>query len=162
MPCPHCHVTGCLNKHGTRQRYDERTGEETTCNARVFCNNRGNMRGCGRTYPVVLIERMHQYIVSCATLWSFFLLLLEGGFIKDAWEGSTSAFCLDTGYKLRKAFIRSLSHIRTLLSRLGPPARLDNIADPVLQTIQHLKSAFKGSSCAISAFQLLFQRRFLL
>jgi hypothetical protein len=160
VPCPHCRVTGCLNRHGKRKRFDERTGEVTVCAARVFCNNRGNMGGCGRTYSVMLIERMHDYIVSCATLWSFLLLLLEGGFIKDAWESATSAFCLDTGYKLRQAFIRSQSHIRTLLSRLGPPAKLTNITDPILQTIQHLKNAFRASSCPISAFLLRFQEPF--
>jgi hypothetical protein len=120
------------------------------------------MRGCGKTYPVVLIERMCRYIVSCATLWSFLLLLLEGGFIKDAWESATSAFCLDTGYKLRQAFIRSQSHIRTLVSKLGPPGKLNGVTSPVLQTIQHLKSAFESFSCPISAFQLHFQKAFLL
>jgi hypothetical protein len=120
------------------------------------------MRGCGKTYPVVLIERMCSYIVSCATLWSFLLLLLEGGFIKDAWNGATSAFHTDTGYKLRQAFIRNQSHIRTLLSKLGPPAKLNGVTAPVLQTIRHLKSAFKGSFCPISTFQLHFQKAFLL
>jgi len=162
VPCPHCRVTGCLNRHGKRKRFDERTGEETVCAARVFCNDRGNMQGCGRTYSVMLIERMHQYIVSCATLWSFLLLLLEDGFIKDAWESATSAFCLDTGYKLRQSFIRSQSHIRTLVSKLGPPGKLNGVTSPVLQTIQHLKSVFKGSSCPISAVQLHFQTPFLL
>lgn len=162
VPCPHCRVTGCLNQHGKRKRFDERTGDEAVCAARVFCNNRGNMGGCGKTFPVVFIEWMSQYIVSCATLWTFLLALLEQTTIKDAWGSATSAFCLDTGYKLRKAFIRSQSHIRTLLGRLGPPARLKDITDSVLQTIQHLKSAFKGSSCAISAFQAHFQTPFLL
>ncbi len=161
MPCPHCHVTGCLNKHGKRNRYDERAGKETICAARVFCNDRGNMDGCGKTYPVVLIERMYQRIVSCQTLWSFLLLLLAGGSVKDAWEDATSAFCLDTGYKLRASFIKSQSHIRTLLNRFGPPRKLNNITDPVMQTIQHLKTAFRASSCPVSAFQLHFQRSFL-
>jgi len=162
VPCPHCRVTGCLNQHGKRRRYDERSGDETVCSARVFCNNRGNMQGCGKTYPVFLIEWMSQYIVSCATLWAFLLALLESSTIKDAWESATSAFCLDTGYKLRKAFIKSQSHIRTLLGQLGPPARLDNITDPVLQTVEHLRSAFPASSCPVSAFQIRFQRAFLI
>jgi len=160
VPCPHCHVTGCLNKHGKRKRYDERTGKDTVCAARVFCNGRGNMNGCGRTYPVVLIERMSQYIVACQTVWSFLLLLLAGRNIKDAWEETTSAFCLDTGYKLRTSFIRSQSHIRTLLSKLGPPEKLDGITDPILQTIQRLKNAFRSSSCPVSGFQLRFQQSF--
>jgi hypothetical protein len=154
-------VTGCLNRHGKRKRFDERTGEATVCAARVFCNDRGNMGGCGRTYSVVLIERMRRYIVSCQTLWHFLLLLLYGKRIKDAWEITTSAFDTDTGYKIRTSFVKSQSHIRTLLNRLGPPGKPNNITDPVLQTIQHLKTAFRASSCPISAFQLRFQRPFL-
>lgn len=154
-------MTGCLNQHGKRKRYDEQTGKETVCAARVFCNNRGNMGGCGRTYPVVLIERMCRYIVSCHTLWTFLLLLLEGRSIKDSWEGSTSAFCLDTGYKIRRSFIRNQSHIRTLLNKLGTPEKLNAITDPVLQTVQHLKTAFRASCSPIASFQLRFQRPFL-
>lgn len=161
VPCPHCHVTGCLNKHGKRERYDEITGEVTACNARVFCNNRGNMDGCGRTYSVVLIERLYQRIVSCQTLWGFLLLLLAGKSIKDAWEDTTKAFTTDNGYKTRKSFIKSQSHIRTLLNRLGKPGPL-NITDPLLQTIQHLKTVFRAFSCPVSAFQLRFQKAFLL
>lgn len=161
VPCPHCFATGCLNQHGKQKRYDERTGEDIVCSARIFCNDRGNMTGCGRTYSVVLAERMYQYIVSCATLWGFLLLLLHGGLIKDCWEKATTAFCLDTGYKLRAAFIRNQSHIRTLLNRLGPPANINAIKDPLLQTISHLKSAFRSSSCPVSAFQLRFQKPFL-
>lgn len=162
VPCPHCHVTGCLNQHGKRKRYDELTGEETICAARVFCNNRGNMGGCGKTYPVVLIERMYQRIVSSATFWTFLHFLLAGNRIKDAWEKSTSAFCLDTGYKLRASFIRSQSHIRTLLSSLGPLGQCRGVTDPVLQTIQHLKSAFRSSSCPVSVFQMRFQKSLLI
>jgi hypothetical protein len=120
------------------------------------------MGGCGRTYPVVLIERMCRYTVSCATLWNFLLLLLAGRLIKDAWEGATSNFCVETGYKLRQSFIRSQSHIRILLSQLGPPTQPDGLTDPVLQTVQHLKCAFRKSSSPISAFQLRFQQSFLI
>jgi len=155
-------VTGCLNKHGKRKRFDDRTGEETICAARIFCNNRGRMGGCGRTFPYVLIEHMCRYVVSCATFWAFLLLLLAGSNTKDAWEKSASAFCLDTGYKLRSSFIKSQSHIRTLLRKLGPPVPCRRITDPVLQTIQHLKNAFRLSSCPISSFQLRFQKAFLI
>jgi hypothetical protein len=140
---------------------DERTGQEIVCEARVLCNDRGKMGGCGRTYPVVLIERMAGHIVACATFWAFLLLLLQGNTIKDSWKPATPPFCPDTGYKLRQAFIRSQSHIRTLLSKLGPPGKCPGGTDPVLQTIQQVRSAFSGSSCPISAFQLRFQKPFL-
>jgi hypothetical protein len=104
---------------------------------------------------------MYQHIVSCATVWAFLLLLLAGRRTKEAWEQSTSAFCLDTGYKLRQAFIRSQSHIRTLLGKLGAPVRCGGITDPALQTIEHLKSALRSSSCPVAAFQLRFQKPFL-
>jgi hypothetical protein len=161
-PCPHCRVIGCLNRHGSRSRFDERTRQDAVCEARVYCNNRGKMKGCGRTYPVVLIERMAGYIVTCTTLWAFLLILLQGNTIKDSWKPATTRFCPDTGYKLRQAFIRSQSHIRTLLSKLGPPGGLHGATDPVLQTIQQVRYAFSGSSCPISAFQLRFQKPFLI
>ena len=161
LPCPHCHTTGCLNRHGLRTRFDQKTGKNSISNARVYCNNRGNMRGCGRTYPVFLIDRLYGYIVSCQTLWAFLLQLLAGHTIKDAWESCNSTFCLDTGYKLRQAFIRNQPHIRTLLNRTGPPQNLNHISDPLLQTIRHMDSAFSSSSCPISAFHLKFETPFM-
>ena len=162
-PCPYCRVVGCLNRHGKRSRYNERTGKETVCAAREFCNDRGNMGGCGCSYSVVFLGRMHQYIVACETLWNFLLFLLAGQSIKNAWKPFVSMphFCTDNGYKLRQAFIRSQSHIRTLLSKLGPPGKFSGVKNPVFQTIQQLKSAFNGSSCPVSAFQLRFQKPFL-
>jgi hypothetical protein len=162
LPCPHCHVTGCLNRHGKQRRYDERSGKQSVCGARVFCNNRGHMRGCGKTYPVILIERMYRRVVSSSTLWAFLRSLLDGRRTKDAWENCTSAFCLDTGYKLRAAFLKSLSHIRTLLRKLGPPAPCRGPTHPILQTVQHLKNAFRSAVCPVAAFQLRFQQPLLI
>lgn len=118
------------------------------------------MRGCGKTYPVVLIERMRRYIVSCRTMWSFLLLLLAGNSIKDAWETTTKAFTTDTGYKLHTTFAKSQVYIRKLLYKLDTPEASNNIADPLLQTIQRVKTAFRASPCPISAFQLRFQKPF--
>jgi hypothetical protein len=162
LSCPHCQAIGNLNRHGQSKRFNELTGQDTIFGGRVFCNDRGNMTGCGRTFSIVLIEHMHHYVVSCVSLWNFLLHLLEDNVtIKACWETVTSAFCLDTGYKLRKSFIRNLSHIRIHLSKLGPPEKLEHTKDPVLQTIHHLRTAFGSFSCPVSAFQLRFQKPFL-
>ena len=158
--CPYCLLVGFLNQHGKRKRKNIPSGEEPICAARIFCNDRGNMGGCGKSYSVVLFDRMWGYI-TCVTLWNFLLRLLEGQSIRKAWKPAVPPFYADCGYKLRQAFIRSQSHIRTLLSKLGPPGTLHGITDPVLQTIQHLKCAFKEDSCPIRAFQLHFQKPFL-
>ena len=107
----------------------------------------------------MLAERLYQRIVSAVTVWNFLLLLLSCRTIKDAWEGATEEFCLDTGYKIRTSFIRNQAHLRTLLNKTGPPPRIGN-THPVFQTIQHLKSAFTSAKCPVSAFQIHFGKPF--
>ena len=57
--CPHCKATGLLVLHGFLRGYDESSPREKTIRARrIFCSNRNNRQGCGRTFSVWLADKI--------------------------------------------------------------------------------------------------------
>lgn len=51
---------------------------------RIFCSNRGQRGGCGRTFPVFLAEVLPRHSVTSAWLWQLLLRLWKGGSTKAA------------------------------------------------------------------------------
>lgn len=45
--------------------------------------------------------------------------------------------------------------------RISKPPETKNTANPVIQTIMHLKETFKDCYCPVTAFQYAFQTSFL-
>jgi hypothetical protein len=67
---------------------------------------------------------------------------------------------LETFYALRRKLRRGLDRLRTWLCReQGPPKSAH--ADPLLQTVAHLKGLFAASQCPPADFQGHFQHPFL-
>ena len=56
--CPHCKRVGNLIRHGYLRGYDEKHPREKTVRAwRIFCSNRKQAAGCGRTFSVLCALR---------------------------------------------------------------------------------------------------------
>lgn len=159
-PCPHCRAIGCLIRHGYLKGVGEGANDEVQRGWRIFCSNRNRRKGCGRTYSVLLAHFLFRRMVSAETLWRLLQGLRQGLSAKAAWEKVSSPFSPDTAYRLRKAFARSQTVIRSLLLRAGPVPRM-TVADPTLQVIEHLRALFKRSACPVADFQLRFQTAFL-
>jgi hypothetical protein len=127
---------------------------------RVFCSNRGNRGGCGRTFSLFLATVLPRHTFSASLLWQWLIQWLAGVSLKAAVEELRLPFALETVYRLRRQLRRQLERLRTLLCReQKPPSSLH--ADPLLQTVQHLQAVFARSACPLSDFQLHFQRPFL-
>jgi hypothetical protein len=160
VPCPHCRVVGCLIRHGYLKGHGDNVNDEVPRGWRIFCSDRNLRKGCGRTYSILLAKFIFRHMVSAPWLWQLLQGLRRGMSVKAAWEKIASPFTLETGYRLRQAFARSQTFIRSMLLRVGAPPKL-NAAEPEWQLIDHLRFAFPKSGCPVADFQVRFQAAFL-
>jgi hypothetical protein len=160
VPCPHCGAVGYLICHGYATGYGQKGPERVVRGGRFFCSNRYRRKGCGRTFSVLLAGYMRCRMVPASTLWKFLGGVQRGQSRHAAWYRVGSPFSMQTGYRLWKAVKQQQSWIRTWLSRLRPPPKVD-ASEPVFHVIEHLRCAFEDAACPIAAFHLYFQRSFL-
>lgn len=126
----------------------------------MWCSNRGQRGGCGRSFCVFIAQVLPRHTFRAGGLWGWLLQLLAGLSLKAAAEKLGLPFALETFYQLRRKLRRGLDRLRTWLCRKQPPPQSGQ-ADPLLQTVAHLKSAFPESPCPPAQFQLHFQSPFL-
>jgi hypothetical protein len=127
---------------------------------RVFCSNRGNRGGCGRSFSFFLADVLPRHTLTAALLWKWLVQWLASASLKAAAEKLRLPFTLETVYRLRRNLRQRLAGLRTLLCREQKPPRSAQ-SDPVLQTAEHLRAVFARSECPPAAFQLHFQHPLL-
>lgn len=127
---------------------------------RVYCSNRGQRGGCGRTFSLVLADILPRHTLTASLVWRWLVEVLAGFSFKAAAEKLRLPFALETVYRLRRGLRRGLDLIRTRLCREQSPP-VSGQTDPLLQTVEHLRAVFPGSGCPPAEFQLHFQRPFL-
>jgi hypothetical protein len=126
----------------------------------VWCCNRGQRGGCGRSFSIFLAEVLPRHTVTGPWLWRLLQRLLAGGSIKATVEALALPFALETLYHLLQRLRQRLGGVRSVLSReQKPPA--SSQADPLLQTAEHLRSLFPKSGCPATDFQVYFQHPLL-
>ena len=159
--CPHCGCVESLNRHSKLYGNDPAVANAQALRGqRVFCSNRGQRGGCGRTFPVFLAEVLPRHSVTAAWLWQLLLRLLQGGSTKAAVEALAMPFSLEALYHLLQRLRGRLPDLRSALFR-QEPAPDSSQADPLLQTVEHLQRVFPSAACAPGAFQFRFQQSFL-
>lgn len=127
---------------------------------RVFCSNRGQRGGCGKTFSILLADVLPRHTLTASLVWQWLVKLLTGFSIKAAAEKLRLPFVLETVYRLGRKLRRQLDRLRARLCReQSPPASA--WADPLLQTAEHLRAVFPRNACPPTEFQLYFQRPFL-
>jgi hypothetical protein len=160
-PCPHCGCIGSLNRHSRALGNDPNvTAGQAFRGKRVFCSNRGQRGGCGRTFAFFLADVLPRHTLTASLLWPWLVKLLAGLSFKAAAEKLRLPFALETVYRLRRELRQCLASVRTRLCREQSPP-VSSQADPLLQTMEHLRVVFSGSDCPPADFQLHFQRPFL-
>jgi len=126
----------------------------------VFCSNRGRRGGCGRTFAIVLADVLPRHTLRASLVWRWLVAVLAGFSFKAAAEKLRLPFALETFYRLRRRLRRGLDRVRTQLCReQSPPGSAH--ADPLLQTVEHLRAVFASQECPPAEFQRHFQRPFL-
>lgn len=160
-PCPHCGCLGALNRHCRSFGNDPNAAAARTFRGqRVFCSNRGQRGGCGRTFSIFLAEVLPRHTLTASLVWRCLVKLLAGLSLKATAEKLRLPFALETVYRLRRRLRHGLDSLRTWLCREQTPSGSEH-ADPLLQTVEHLQVIFPRSACPAADFQLHFQRPFL-
>lgn len=98
--------------------------------------------------------------MTASLLWRWLEEVLAGLSFKAAAEKLRLPFALETIYRLRRGLRQCVASMRTRLCREQSPP-VSGRADPLLQTVEHLRQVFSDSECPPAAFQLHFQRPFL-
>ena len=161
-PCPHCDQIGTLNLHGLLKGFtDKKTNHQIIRGRRIYCSKRGNRPGCGRTFSIMLYTLFKKYIVTANTLWEYLKEIAKGKNIFQTFHSVKSIFRISTIYRLIKTVILNQPNIRTLLINKHAPPKNIKTPNPLIETIQHLKSAFPNKLNPISAFQIHFQTQFV-
>jgi len=134
--------------------------EQALRGQRVFCSNRGQRGGCGRTFSLFLAQVLPRHSVTASWLWLLLSRLLTGSSIKASVEALALPFKLESFYHLLQRLRGRLPELRCRLCR-QQKAPESSQSDPLLQTVEHLQSVFAKAACALSAFQQRFQEPFL-
>jgi hypothetical protein len=108
----------------------------------------------------LLADVLPRHTLTASLVWRWLVELLAGLSVKAAVEKLPLPFVLETIYRLRRGLRRCLASVRTQLCREQSPP-VSPYADPLLQTVEHLRTVFPDSECPPAAFQLQFQCPFL-
>lgn len=150
--CPHCGHVGSLVQHGFLRGYTDSGSERVVRGRRYFCSNRYRGLGCGRTFSILFCVWLRGFMVSAITLFCFIAAVLGGKTRYSAGTVCLAGFRLRSAYRLWHRFKRAQSHIRALLSRLGPPPASPS-PEPLVQLLAHLQAIFERAECPFAAFQ---------
>ena len=123
---------------------------------RVFCSDRGQRGGCGKTFPLFFAGVLPRHTFTAQLLWALLLALLDGASIKAATETLRLPFSLEAVYGIVRRLRRRLDALRSLICRERPPP-ISTQTDPLHQTIEHLQHLFPPDTRAPAAYQRHFQ-----
>lgn len=157
--CPHCGRKGCLILHGYLYGYSESDSERGKRGRRIYCSNRKNRKGCGRTFSMLLSGFIPGRIIPAGRLWDFLRRIKDNIPVSKAFEGANIPLAASSAHRIFKDFTENQPVIRTLLMGLKDPPVLPDVENPAVCTIIHLESVFKDGP--VSAFQKHFNRAFL-
>lgn len=168
MPCPHCQTVGALIRHGFLYGFDETSPQRKTLRARrVFCSNRRQRPGCGRTFSVWLADKIRRLRLTTRGLLQFLQRVVADG-IAAAIRTADLPLCERSLQRVWRRFDHGQSAIRTALSGRGPPPKtpsespLPSSRRPqAAHVLAHLQAAFPDADCPIAAFHQATRRFFV-
>jgi hypothetical protein len=160
--CPHCKRVGTLIRHGFLRGYDEQHRREKAIRAwRIFCNNRRQSSGCGRTFSVWTADKIQRLFLTAGALWTFLKQAVVSGNKLQAFRDLKSGLSDSAPYRIWKRFREAQSAIRAALGRLGIPPPQIASGQPAEQTLAHLETALGHPHSPIAAFQVTLQTSFV-
>ena len=159
--CPHCGCAESLNRHSKLYGNDpEQVGKRAERGQRVFCSDRGQRGGCGRTFSIFLAQVLPRHTVRAGALWSLLQELLSGVSIQASTQKLRLPFALESVYGWVSRLRGRLDGVRVALCR-RQKAPESSQSDPLLQTVEHLQGVFSSEVCAVSEVQVVFQQALL-
>ena len=83
VECPHCHQLNQFTLHDFIYKNLEVIGK------RLFCSNRNNHSGCGKTIQLYISHRVPQLVYSSVEVTAFLNYLIDKQSITQAYQGAT-------------------------------------------------------------------------
>ena len=155
--CPFCERSLSLNRHSFLYGNNPAGANcKMLRGQRVLCSNRGQRGGCGRSFSIFLADILPRHSITAVVLWALLVGLLDGHSLKATAEALRFPFAIESFYHLLKRVRGRLDVVRSLLHGQTPPPSSSR-ASPLLQTIEHLCTAFPQAECPMQAFQVFFQ-----
>jgi hypothetical protein len=159
--CPHCNLSGSLILHGYLYGYSEHGHSQRIIRGRrIFCSNRNNKCGCGRTFSILAAGFLPGFVIGAQSLWRFFDHIKNGAGRACAFRDAGLSMAQTSIYRLFKKLTLNQVRIRTFLARINAPPQAPHVQNPVILTILHLCRVFAGAACPIAEFQHHFQAPF--
>lgn len=155
--CAHCGATGTLNRHDFRYGNDpDKPDKQTKRGQRLYCSNRGNRGGCGRTMCLVFVLILPGHTITANSLDRLLSNLCKGMSIQAAWEKGRINVALQSVYQILKRLRLRIGAIRSHLLKIcrSPDS---SQRDPLTGTYEHLRDAFPDHRNPTAAFQGHFQ-----
>lgn len=147
-----------LNRHSVLRGNDPAAVNGSLVRGRrVFCSNRGQRRGCGKTFPLFFAGTLPRHTFTAGLLWTLLRKILGGATIRAAAQTLGLPCSLEAAYGIVRRLRHRLSAVRSSLCR-EQPAPASAQTDPLRQTLEHLQCIFPQSTCALAAYQNHFQR----
>lgn len=164
ISCPHCKRTGFLIKHGSLLGYVLNQAGNTVRGARavrVYCSNRHQANGCGRTFSVWTADKIKHLFLSADSLWLFLSHAISSGNKLQAFRKLNCGLSDSATYHIWRRFRSAQVAIRTALVALCQPSQMESDC-PAKLTLDHLAKAFQGHSLSpIAAFAVALQTFFI-
>lgn len=123
---------------------------------RVFCSDRGERGGCGKTFAVFLADILPRHTVRATLFWQLLCQWLAGLSVKAAAESLRLPWALETFYRLWRQLEKRAYVLRPLLCQKQAPPPADH-REPLRHTLKHLQSLFALAACPLQEFQLVFE-----
>jgi hypothetical protein len=163
-PCPHCNKTGFLNRHGSLLGSTLNLMGNVVRGARavrVYCSDRNNSSGCGRTFSVWTADKIKYLFLSAECLLQFLSDAVSSGNVVQAFRNLKSGLNERAAYRIWRRFLNAQVAIRTALLALCEPPQVDSDC-PAKLTLEHLTKAFHGHKLSpIAAFAATLQTFFI-
>lgn len=156
IACPYCYQVGFLNRHGFLKGYGEKYDEKMIRGYRIFCCNRDQRLGCGKTHSVLLSAHLWRHSIKSSEVTMFLNRLLVGQSLEAAWFCSAKKRCLETGRAIWRRFSRTHLGIR---SKIFGKENRSSQKEPRLVTWEATLERFRSSD-PIGDYQLYFQQAF--
>lgn len=163
LSCPHCHKSNQLRSHGRVYKQRSMT-QRIIVGKRVFCSNRYQHQGCGRTVQLYVAQAIPGLRYSTSEAYAFVSALLKGTRLEEAYLKATNQSDPRQAWRWLKKLEHNLSSFRCQLTRAVLEKnrwklRLSRRLRLLLSTFQALFAALPHCPC--QQFQWQQQHPFL-
>ncbi len=157
--CPHCNQIGYLLKHSKIYRASKVKNKTKYHGQRVFCSNRNNNNGCGKTFPLNLTIKLPRLNLHTKETSKFLLHYIDSKSARKSWmKHFKNCDDITKPYRFLQLANKSICKLRPFLCTLArPPDKKDKTN--CLDLFKHISNAFQSNENCLKFLIIAFQGR---